>query len=387
MKFLMPLKKAVKQIEECRYINLKTILLLYLITRFFLVFLLAYAEWNGEDMLCYPVDCKQHWHNVEYVVDGLNPYKMWKHAGGYGLPIPLRADHPPLLYILLPAFAWFWKSIWAMMSVFFIFDLLNLLLIYRLAEFKKTSTLLYVFAPSIIRGLVFTEEEIFVTFVLASIYFLNKKRYALSTIMLALSFNIKFFPILLFPVLLLSMEAINKSKKFPRINSMRLMKQTTIFILVSLFCHLFFYPDWYMFYENRTFYWTLGQSNWAFWRFLPTTYYPLVLASTFILFYLYTYTKKLDIKTGYLLGSLLFISFYPKFSPDHLIFLIPLFLIWTRLNSLDIILWISLCIAASLAALSLPTIGLFNRPLANDILFMTMIFFITIINGLRREAT
>jgi len=33
-------------------------------------------------------DCKARWHNVELMVDGLNPYKVWRELGGYTTDIP-----------------------------------------------------------------------------------------------------------------------------------------------------------------------------------------------------------------------------------------------------------------------------------------------------------
>jgi len=118
----------------------------------------------------------------------------------------------------------------------FLFDFLNLILIYKLARFKNTASLFYILAPSLFRGLLFVEDEILATFVLASIHFLGKKRYSLSTLMLALSFNHKFFPILLFPVLLLQMDIFKRTNIIPKIkNYRRLLEQISVFSLTTIF--------------------------------------------------------------------------------------------------------------------------------------------------------
>jgi|GEM_PF-3222004 len=387
---MMNIRNTISKIENNRYLNWKVIILLYLITRISIVLLLNYGAWNDASMLCYASDCKQHWRNAQFVVDGINPYLVWKGIeGSPNLHLVLRADHPPFMYILLPSLVWIWRSVWAMLLLYFIFDFINLYLISNISKFKKIPALLYISAPSFFRGLIFAEDEIMcVAFALASIYFLRKNRYSLSTIMLALSFNLKFFPIILFPALLLSMSIFKKFEPgiLPKkINYSRLVKQVGIFVLITAFFHSFFYPHWDIYYQYRAFHYTLASAGFGIWSILPIGYYPLVLTSAFILFYLFSYIKNLDIKTTYLLGSLIFISTYPRFSVDHLIFLIPLFLIWTRLNLMDTLLWIFLSITVILDFLALPTIGIFNQNYATYLLILVLLgFYLIILNRLRK---
>lgn len=372
------LKRVLPLIQRAEHrLNWKTVLLLYLITRIGLVIMLS-SSWQGESLLCYTADCKSHWHNVNFVVEGKNPYIEWRKAGGYGLPIPLKAEHPPFLYLLMSTFVWLWKSVWSMRLIFFLFDFLNVYLIYKLTKFKNISSLLYIFAPSILRGLLFVEEELFVTFALASVYFFNKRNYSLSTIMLALIFNIKIFPIVLFPILLYLI--LKETKNFST-----LIKQILIFTLTTAICHLFFFPDWYMAYESRALHYTL-LGNFGVWNFLSTAYYLPLMLTAFILFYIFTYIKNLDIKTGYLLGSLIFISLYPRFSFDHFIFLIPLFLVWSRLNLSDIIFWIFLSIGVVIEFLGLPSIGIitsFQREIMGVLILIG--FYLIIANHLKNK--
>jgi hypothetical protein len=372
------------RIENSRYVNWKTIIGIYLLTRISLILLLNFSTWNGSPLLCYAVDCKQHWRNAQLVVNGINPYLVWKEMEGTpALPLLLRADHPPFMYILLPSFVWIWKSVWSMLLLYFIFDFINLCLISSLSKFKKIPALLYIFAPSIFRGLVFAEDEIMcVTFALASIYFFRKNQYSLSTLMLALSFNLKFFPIVLFPTLLMCMNIFQKTKSriFPNIEYLQLVKQVGIFSLVTLFFHSFFYPHWDIYYQYRTFHRTLWFSGNGIWNILPLsvdTYYIPILLSIFSLFYLYLYFRRLDIKTGYFITALLFLSTYPHFSFDHLIFLIPLFLIWTRLRKQDIVFWIILTVGVIIEFLGLPTIGFitpFQRQFIGPLLLVSFYF-------------
>lgn len=368
-------KNTINHIEQNKYLNWKSLIILYILSRLAIVLLFNYGVWNGESILCYTADCKSHWRNVVHVIEGRDPYEEWKKVGGFGLPIPLKAEQPPFLYILMSIFAWFWKSVWAMWFVFILFDFVNLILIYKLARFKKISVLLYIFAPSVIRGLIFFEEEIFVTFALASIYFFKNKKFYLSTIMLALIFNIKFFPIVLFPLLLILIQ--KKTNNFSI-----LIKQILVFVLSTVFLHIVYFPNWYMFYESRTLHYTL-LGKFGIWGLLPTTYYPILLTFAFILFYIVFYFKNFDIRTGYLLGSLIFISLYPKFSLDHFIFLIPLFLVWTELNLLDVIFWILLSIGVIVEFLGLPTIGILN-PFYQKLISILMIigFYLAIANYL-----
>ncbi|MEA3254264.1 MAG: hypothetical protein U9Q22_00330 [Candidatus Altiarchaeota archaeon] len=362
-------------------INWKVILLLFLITRLCIVGVL-HTEWNGESMLCYNADCKTRWHNVESVVDGLNPYLVWKELGGYGTDIPSQSCWPPFFFILTSVFAFFWKSIWAMRLMFFLFDFLNLFLIYRLARYKNTSSVLYLLAPSLFRGLLFVEDEVFVTFLLASIYFLTKERYLLSTVMLALSFNHKFFPIVLFPVLLMAMNVVRKRRQgiLPEVNYRGLLKHTGIFTLVTVFWHIFYFPDWYMFYEFRIFHYTITPGlGFGIWALLPRAYYTVFIGTAFVLFYIYCYLKKLDVKTGYLLGSLIFFSTYPRFSVDHLIFLVPLFLVWTRLGLVDILFWVFLSVTVCIDFLALPTIGLIDPVYGYLLLVLILLGFYAVI--------
>jgi len=269
----------------------------------------------------------------------------------------------------------------------FLFDFLNLILIYKLARFKNTASLFYILAPSLFRGLLFVEDEILATFVLASIHFLGKKRYSLSTLMLALSFNHKFFPILLFPVLLLQMDIFKRTNIIPKIkNYRRLLEQVSVFSLTTIFWHIFYFSDWYMFYDFRMFHYTITPgAGFGIWALFSRDYYSIFIGLAFILFYLFSYIKNLDIKTTYLLGSLIFISTYPRFSVDHLIFLIPLFLIWTRLNLMDTLLWIFLSITVILDFLALPTIGIFNQNYATYLLILVLLgFYLIILNRLRK---
>lgn len=383
-------KDIIERIEQSRYLNWKTILVLYLITRIGIVILLGYGTWNGQSLLCYNADCKARWHNVELVVSGLNPYRVWRELGGYTTDIPEQTGWPPFFLILTSIFAFFWKSIWAMRLVFFLFDFLNLVLIYKLAKFRSIVSLFYILAPSLFRGLLFVEDEIFVTFLLASIYFFNKGRYSLSTLMLALSFNHKFFPIILFPVLLLGMNIVKKTEHsiIPKIvNYRRLIEQISIFILVTVFWHLFYFPDWYMFYDFRIFHYTIVPGvGFGIWALFSRKYYTIFFGSVLIMFYVYSYLKNLDIKTSYFLGSLLFFSTYPAFSVDHIIFLIPLFLIWTKLNFSEIFFWIFLTIGVSLEFLGLPTIGIIS-PFYRDFISILILigFYLVIANGLRKK--
>ena len=80
------LKDIIGLIEQ--HINWKILLVLYLITRLCIVIPLEYGTWNNERLLCYNADCKARWHNVELMVDGLNPYKVWRELGGYTTDIP-----------------------------------------------------------------------------------------------------------------------------------------------------------------------------------------------------------------------------------------------------------------------------------------------------------
>lgn len=362
----MKIRDVLIRIENNRYLNWKVILLIYLLTRISLTLFLSFSAWNGSSLMCYAVDCKQHWRNTQIVVEGGNPYEMWEQApGSPDLPLLLRADHPPLLYVLMPLFVWIWKSIWAMFLIFFIFDFVSLYLVASLSEFKKTATLLYIIAPSIIRGLVFAETEIFtIAFILASVYFLNKKSYVVSTIFLSLAFNVQFFPVILFPILLMNAGLLRKQEQgfLPeRVYIKKIVKYTLVFISISVLSHLFFFPKWKIFYEYRTNDYTLISSGSGIWKLLqlsPESYYLPVLLASMLFVYLYIYLKNPDTKTSYLLGALTFIVFYPRFSFDHFIILIPLFLVWSRLDMYEIIFWMLLSVGIMIEFLGLPTIGI-----------------------------
>lgn len=379
---------VVISVEDIRYLNWKVILILYLVTRLSIILLLSYASWNGQSMLCYTADCKHYLNNANYIVNGLNPYKVWKDKGSYDLPLTERADNSPLTYALTSTFYWVWRDIWAILLVFFIFDFLNLCLIYNLSRFKKISSLLYIFAPSIIRGLIFVEDELFVTFILASIYFFNRRKYSLSTVMLAISANVKFFPIVLFPILLLCMGLFCREKKLiPNvIKYSSVAKHIFIFILVSILSHLFFYPDWDIYYRYRTINYTL-LLNGGLWQILnvsPAEYYLPLLSLAFILFYLFVYIKNLDIKTGYLTGSLIFLSLYPHPSFDHFIFLLPLFLVWAQWSKAEIIFWIFFTFGVIIEFLGLPTIGIIS-PVERQFIGVSILigFYLLIANYLK----
>jgi len=388
------------KIENFAHLNIKTLILIYLITRLSFIFLLTQVTWNNESVICYASDCKQHWRNSQFVVSGLSPYKIWKEEG-LNLPLPHRADHPPLLYVLMPFFVWIWKDVWAMLLMFFLFDFINLLLVYSLGKFRKISSLLYIFAPSIFRGLLFAEDEIFtIAFILASVYFFRKKKYTTSTIMLALSFNIHFFPIVLFPILLLNMNVIEKKEEkgkillpFPKeIEYGKIIKYLGMFLLTSAICHLFFFPDWIMFYKYRTFNFTLTSTGSGIWHLLqisPSKFYIPTLLFSFLIFYLYSYLKNLNIETGYLLSSLLFITFFPRVAMDHFIFILPLFLIWTKLTKLEIFSWLVLFVGVIAEFLALPSVNILQISHISSynfrvliLLFIIFIFYIPIIKNL-----
>jgi len=358
------IKKFIGRIEHHKYLNLRNILFLYLITRIFIIILLNYGVWNSTSMLCYTADCKMYWWNVNHMIHGENPYKIWIGEGNTLSEIchknlPERSDFPPIFFLFISTFVWIWKNVWAMYLMFFIFDSLNILLIYNLSKFKHISVVLYIFAPLVLRGLIFPEDEIFSTFLLASIYFLKQGRYSLSTLMLTISANIKFFPIILLPALFLGSETIRRVDNgiFPQINFKMLIKQLLIFIGFSLIAHIFYFPYNLITYKCRMIHNILIPHGEGIWRILPGKYFPFLIGFLLLIFYLYSYTKKTDIKTMSLFASLLFISLYTDMSFDNLTFLIPLFLIWTRLNFIDLFSWILFSIASLLDILALPTIG------------------------------
>ncbi len=381
------IKNLISRIEKNRFINWKVILLLYLLTRIGIVMVLTFGTWNNSPLLCYTSDCNHWWNNALHVAEGRNPYEEWRKVGFLEASIPERCDYPPLIYLIISTFVIFWKNVWAVRLMFFLFDFFTLILIWNLAgKFKKIATLFYIFTPSILRGVFRPEDEFFVAFTLLSIYFLQRKNYSLSTFMLALSFNIKIFPILLFPLLLLNMGVLEKVKGqfLPKVkNFTRILKQTSLFIFISILLHLPYFPDWWMTYQFRTARYALAQMDRGLWAILPvelSKYYFIILAASFLLFYLYSYWKNLDVKANYLFSSLLFISFFPGFSPDHLIFIVPLFLIWTEFELRDLLLWLLFSVGAILEFLGLRTIGLITQYQRRLIMSLILIgFYITII--------
>jgi len=121
------IKKFIGRIEHHKYLNLRNILFLYLITRIFIIILLNYGAWNSTSMLCYTADCKMYWWNVNHMIHGENPYKIWIGEGNTLSEIchknlPERSDFPPIFFLFISTFVWIWKSIWAMYLMFFIFD-------------------------------------------------------------------------------------------------------------------------------------------------------------------------------------------------------------------------------------------------------------------------
>lgn len=344
-------------------LNWKIIVLCYLVTRIGIVLILN-QNWNENPLLCYTADCKLYWHNVEWIVEGKNPYQEWMALGGYSLPIAMRSDWLPFFFLIISPLAFIWKSVWSMRAIFFIFDLLNIALIYNLAKYKKISVLCYVTALVIFRALIFPEDELLVAFLLLSIYFYEKQKHLLSSSFLAMAFCYKVFPILLFPILL--------------INSKDKLKQILVFIGTSILLHLPYFPDWSVIYTFRSSGY-IANSSWFIWNFIPTEYFMYLLAGAFLFLYFIVYKKKIDVRTGYLLGSLLFITLFPKFSFDHFIFIVPLFLIWTKWEKADFAFWIAFTLFTILEFVGLPSIGAINTEFRKFIPLIVLLGFYSLI--------
>ncbi|MDD5472792.1 MAG: hypothetical protein PHU34_01450 [Candidatus Methanoperedens sp.] len=274
-------------------------------------------------------------------------YKIWIDTGldANGVPlmtdIPYQASFPPLFYLSISPFAFLKLSPWSMRLVFFIADFLNLWLIYQLAGPKKVASLAYIFTPIVlIQGLIIPEDEVLVaTYLLASLYFFKKNRQRLSVFTLALAFNHKIFPIVLLPLFLMNTVVKKTEKLLPKIDYKNLLKYCLIFIGTSAVFHAFYYPYWEVAYKIRLFE-SLGHQS--LWLLLPYTprLNTLVVGILLLLFFLYSYVKKLDMTSNYLIGSLIFVTFYPSLSFEHLIMIVPLFLVFTEINQKTIAFWI-----------------------------------------------
>ncbi len=341
MRYLEHLVNIIKRLENSKYLTLKTILILYLVSRL-LVVLVLYI--NGP---CNFADCINYYNNVKYVVGGENMYKIWIDTGldANGVPvladIPYQASFPPFFYLIISPFAFLKLSVWSMRLVFFIADFLNLLLIYQLAGPKKVASLAYLFAPIVwISGLIIPQDEILVaTYLLASLYFFKKNMHGLSVFMLALAFNHKIFPIVLLPLFLMNTVVKKTEKLLPSIDYKNLLKYCLIFIGTSVFLHAFYYPYWEVAYRIRLFESLGHQSVWLLLPYTPKLH-TQVVSILLLLFFLYSYVKKLDMTSNYLVGSLIFVTFYPSLSFEHLIMIAPLFLVFTEINQKTVAFWI-----------------------------------------------
>lgn len=342
MKVLDYLVNSVKKLENSKYLNVKTILIFYLVSRLIVVFVLYI---NGP---CNFPDCISHYNNVKHVVGGENMYKIWIDRGGLdanGVPLisdnKINADFPPFVYLSISPFAFLVLSVWSMRLVFFIADFLNLWLIYQLAGPKKVASLAYLFAPVIwISGLIIPQDELLVvTYLLGSLYFFKKNRHGLSVFMLALAFNAKIFPIVLLPLFLINTVVKKTTKLLPSIDFKNLLKYCLIFTGTSVLLHTFYYPYWIVAYRIRLFE-SLGHQS--LWQLLPYTpkLHTVVVTVLLLLFFLYSYVKKLDIASSYLVGSLIFITFYPSLVFEHLIMIVALFLVFTEINQKTVAFWV-----------------------------------------------
>jgi len=118
-------------------------------------------------------------------------------------------ENPPLIqYLLVLPYA-AGGSILAYQIYFSAFNILSAILIYKfpLTEDKKLefyASLLFITNPltPIVAILKVTDETVCVFFFLLPIYFLLKNRLRLASLFLAIGFLVKFFPILLLPILL-----------------------------------------------------------------------------------------------------------------------------------------------------------------------------------------
>jgi len=330
-------------------LNWKILFLLYLITRIGIILVLQ-GSWGGTNMLCYTVDCKFWWNNARQVVESKNPYVVWRDAGGFETDISKRADNLPVFFLIISAFTWIWKDIWSVFLLFFVFDAINIYLIYKLTN-NKLGVLMYIIAPTILRGLFFPEDELLVTFALASIYFFKNKRYTLSTISLVLWFNMDFYPILFFPLILMNLDTLKMK-----------IRQSMVFLTALVISHIPYFPEWIMAYQYRIFHFALEGGGFGIWEILPSnTYYLPVILAAIGIFYILAYKNKFDLSAGYFIGSLIFLSLFPKFSIDHLIVLIPLFLVWTKYTKITMVFWIIVAAGVCLEFLGLPSIGLISE--------------------------
>ncbi len=118
-------------------------------------------------------------------------------------------ENPPLIQYLLVLPYVAGGSIFAYQIYFSAFNILSAILIYKfpLTEDKKLefyASLLFITNPltPIVAVLKVTDEPVCVFFFLLPIYFLLKHRLRLASLFLAVGFLVKFFPILLLPILL-----------------------------------------------------------------------------------------------------------------------------------------------------------------------------------------
>lgn len=354
MQFLEKFVNNIKKIENNKFLNLKAILILYLISRFLVVLIL----YNTGP--CNFPDCETYYNNVNYLVTGENMYQKWMEVGLDTDLIEKKADFLPFFYISISPFAFLNLSPWSIRLVFFIADFLNLLLIYNLAQNKNIASLAYLFAPIVlISGLIIPQDEIIVaTYLLSSIYLFKKGHQGRSIFTLALAFSHKVFPIVLLPLFFLNAVIKKKSTFIPDIEYMKLFRNLIIFISTAIVLNSFYYPDWKVVYYVRSSY-TGGHQS--IWMLFPSSIeiHTFILISLLFLFFLYSYVKKLDLTTNYLGGSLIFFSLYPSLTFEHLIIITALFLVFTEINQKTVSFWVIFTI---ISLTTLPMHFIFTLP-------------------------
>jgi len=197
-----------------------------------------------------------------------------------------------------------------------------------LPDGQKNNLLRYwILAPSMLIFATSNWDILAISLVAAAFYFLHKEKFYWGAFLLALSFSLKFYPILYFPILLLKK---NRWQDWLKISG--------IFIATTAALNGFFmvyhFNTWSYFYTLNAFRDPNPDSIWTIIRYfiwpfevgtINSLSFSLFAGSYF--YFIWKYRKDSILKLCFI-ATLLFLLFNKVFSPQYILWLLPFFVIF-----------------------------------------------------------
>ncbi|MBX4191643.1 MAG: hypothetical protein KW804_02495 [Candidatus Doudnabacteria bacterium] len=246
--------------------------------------------------------------------------------------IDKKIEYPVLTGLFVQLSGWLGKTPRGYLAVssllLIVFAVVGTYYLWKLAPVEKRKNLwkYWVLAPSMIIFLTYNFDILAVCLVILAMYLIQQKKPMWAVLVLAIGFCAKFYPIIYFPILFLSLTSWRDR-----------VKAVGIFVFFTAIVNVYFmmvnFKFWYFFFAFNNY--RPFSSIWAeVMPFLTPPYYtmsmlnaiPIAVFAICYLFLIYRY-RKADIFLLFFWATVIFLMFNKVFSPQFLLWLLPFFVL------------------------------------------------------------